>query len=159
MKMNFMNNRFRKAPSIKSAVFILLCFFAVNGFAQQPAVFSKNGFAVGGYDVVEYFVSARPVKGDSSIAVQWNNAKWIFSKKENAALFTANPQQYAPQYGGYCAFGMSRGYKAPTSEDAWSIVNNKLYFNYNKDVQKTWNKDQPGFIQKADSNWVSVQLK
>jgi hypothetical protein len=154
-----MTNTFKHASFLIAAIFILLSFSVVDGFGQQPAVFSKNGFAIGGYDVVEYFVSARPVKGDSNIVVQWNNARWIFSKKENAALFTANPQQYAPQYGGYCAYGMSRGYKAPTSEDAWGIVNNKLYFNYNRDVQKTWNKDQPGFIQKADSNWVNVQLK
>jgi hypothetical protein len=140
-------------------VFMFLAISAVKGYGQQPAVFSKNGFAIGGYDVVEYFLSAKPVKGDSAISVQWNNARWIFSKKENADLFTADPQRYAPQYGGYCAYGMSKGYKAPTSEDAWSIVNQKLYFNYNKDVQKTWDKDKSGLIHKADSNWVNVKLK
>ncbi len=138
---------------------ILLCSLTYDGFAQQAEVFSKNGYAINGFDVVEYFISAKPQKGDTSIAVIWNKTKWVFVNKENANLFTANPEQYAPQYGGYCAFGLSRGYKAPTSEDAWSIVNSKLYFNYNKDVKRNWDKDQHGFIQKADSNWVQVRLK
>ena len=140
-------------------IFAILCLFSIEGFSQQPEVFSKNGYAINGYDVVEYFLSAKPVKGDTGIVVVWKDAKWLFANRENAALFTSNPQRYAPQYGGYCAYGLSRGYKAPTMEDAWSIVDQKLYFNYNRDVRKTWDKDQQGYIRKADSNWVNVRVR
>ena len=74
-------------------------------------------------------------------------------------LFKQNPQKYAPQYGGYCAYGTSQAHKAPTETDTWSIVNDKLYFNYNKKVQALWLKDQPALIKKADTNWPEIKDK
>jgi hypothetical protein len=73
--------------------------------------------------------------------------------------FKANPEKFAPQYGGYCAYGMSKGYKAPTDPQAWTIAGDKLYLNYNKDVQQTWSKSQQEFIEKADKNWPEIAKK
>jgi hypothetical protein len=73
--------------------------------------------------------------------------------------FKANPEKYAPQYGGFCAYGTSEGHKAPTQPDAWTIVNDKLYFNYNKDVKVLWNKNQSERIKKADENWIEIKGK
>jgi hypothetical protein len=87
------------------------------------------------------------------------NADWYFSSRQNLDLFKASPDKYAPQYGGYCAYGCSRGYKASTEPDAWTIINNKLYLNYNTDVKETWLKDKANLIQKADKNWPSVKAK
>jgi hypothetical protein len=74
-------------------------------------------------------------------------------------LFKTSPEKYMPQFGGYCAFGMSRGYKAETQPNAWTIVEGKLYLNYNTDVRQKWNEDQAGFIQKANENWAKVKQK
>ena len=71
--------------------------------------------------------------------------------------FKSNPAKYAPQYGGYCAYGTSEGHKAPTQPDAWSIVDGKLYLNYNKDVQSDWKKKQSELIEKANRNWPKVK--
>ena len=128
-------------------------------FAQQDEIYAKEGIAVSGYDVVAYFREARPVKGIATNSVMYKGANWIFSSKENAELFKANPEKYEPEYGGYCAFGCSRGYKAKTSPDAWTIVDGKLYLNYNTDVRDTWNKDQQGHIKKADANWINIKFK
>lgn len=131
----------------------------LSAYTQQPEVFQKKGYAIDGYDVVSYFIENKPVKGDSSIVMEWKNAKWLFSTSKNMELFKKDPEKYAPQYGGYCAYGCSRGYKAPTTFDAYSIVNGKLYFNYNIDVRVIWNKDQENFIKKADLNWVTINKK
>lgn len=125
--------------------------------AQQKQIFSKNNIAVNGYDVVAYFTESKPVKGNEDYSVTWKENKWFFSTKEHAALFKANPEKYAPQYGGYCAYGSSRGYKAKTEPDAWSIINGKLYLNYNLQVREVWNKDVENYIKKADANWPAIK--
>ncbi len=126
-------------------------------FAQQSEIFTVNGKAIRGYDVVAFFAASTPVKGEEQFSHTWKNAVWLFSSIENRELFKNNPEKYAPQYGGYCAYGMSGGYKAPTVIETWKIIDQKLYFNYSLKVQELWNKDIPGHIQKADSNWPKVR--
>ena len=82
---------------------------------------------------------------------------WNFSNSRNLDEFKSNPVAFAPQYGGYCAYGVADGHKAPTSPDAWTIVDGKLFLNYNKEVKVLWQKDQPGYIKQANENWVTVK--
>lgn len=130
-------------------------------FAQQsgkPPVFTafRSKLALDGYDAVAYFKAGKPAKGSAQHAVTWNGAAWHFASAENKAAFEANPQAYAPQYGGYCAWAVSEGYTAKGDPGIWRIVDGKLYLNYNASVQKQWEKDIPGRIAKADRNWPSV---
>jgi YHS domain-containing protein len=131
----------------------------VSVIAQKSETFVQSGNAIRGYDPVAYFTESRPVKGNEKLAYKWNNASWYFSSQENLDLFKANPEKYAPQYGGYCAYGLSNGYKAPTDADAWTIDNGKLYLNYNKEVRGMWNKERKERIEKADKNWPEVKTK
>ncbi|MBC7950140.1 MAG: YHS domain protein [Chitinophagaceae bacterium] len=124
--------------------------------AQKSPVFIKGGKAIHGFDAVSYFSGSEPKKGSDSLSYSWQDATWFFATRANLKLFKANPIQYAPQYGGYCAFGTSRGYKASTEPDAWSIVEGKLYFNYNKKVRESWSKDKQGYIRKADEQWPLI---
>ena len=117
-------------------------------------VFSNQ--AVSGYDVVAYFTEGKPVKGDRSFATEYNGAQWRFSSADNLAKFEANPEAYAPQYGGYCAWAVSQGYTASGDPDNWRVVDGKLYLNYNDKVQKTWEADIPGFVRLADGNWPTI---
>jgi YHS domain-containing protein len=94
--------------------------------AQKAEVFNTNGQAIRGYDAVAYFTEGKPVKGDEKFVYNWKNANWYFSSKQNLDSFKINPEKFAPQYGGYCAYGMSQGHKAPTDADAWTIVDDKL---------------------------------
>ena len=82
--------------------------------------------------------------------------KWLFSSAENLAAFEADPDAYAPQYGGYCAWAVSQDYTARGNPKNWTIVDNKLYLNYSNKIQARWEKDIPGFIALADGNWPSV---
>ncbi len=116
-----------------------------------------SNLAVSGYDPVAYFTEGRPVKGNSSITHSYMGAQWRFASEENKALFVEAPDQYAPQYGGYCAWAVSQGYTASADPEQWSIVDGKLYLNYDANVQRRWQKDIPGFIAAADENWPSIR--
>lgn len=130
--------------------------FARPAFAAAPEIYAEGGVAVDGSDVVAYFTDGAPVTGSADHTVDWNGATWQFSSAENAAMFEANPEDYAPQYGGYCAYAVSKGYTAPTEPDAWTIHEGKLYLNFNTTVRKIWSEDIPGNIVKADGNWPTV---
>jgi YHS domain-containing protein len=139
--------------------FVILIITGYTTFSQQSAIFQTNGKAIRGYDVVAYFNDGQPVKGNDSLTYQWGNSSWLFSSLTNLELFKQNPEQYVPEYGGYCAYGTAGGYKAPTQPDAWAIVNGKLYFNYNLKVKASWDKDRVGYISKADKNWPLIKNK
>jgi YHS domain-containing protein len=141
------------------AVFLFTVYMAIPAVAQKAAVFTHERGAISGYDPVAYFTAGKPVEGKKAFTYSWNGADWYFSTAANKEAFEASPEKYAPQYGGYCAYGMSKGYKAPTDPEAWTIRDNKLYLNYNKKVQQTWNENQQEFIEKADKNWPEVVNK
>ncbi len=137
--------------------FLLLQSFAAPAAAKEPVytgVFSS--LAVSGYDPVAYFVEGRPVEGRKAVEFEWNGATWRFANAENRAAFAADPEKFAPQYGGYCAWAVSQGTTASTEPEVWRIVDGKLYLNYSKSVQSTWVRDIPGNIAKADKNWPGV---
>ncbi|WP_432277240.1 YHS domain-containing (seleno)protein [Glaciecola petra] len=114
-----------------------------------------NNKAIYGYDTVAYFTQNKPVKGDESITSQWRGADWYFSSASNKALFDANPEKYAPQYGGYCAYAMSKGRFVGVDEEAFTILEGKLYLNYSKSVREDWLEDTSGFIKLADAEYVA----
>lgn len=126
--------------------------------AAEPPVYTGivKGVAVGGFDPVAYFVDGRPARGREDLTLDHDGARWRFASEANRDAFKANPAKYAPQYGGYCAWAVSRGYTAKGDPDAWKVVDGRLYLNYDKSVQKAWEKDVPGNIKKGDSNWPKV---
>jgi len=143
---------------IASFVFIL---FSLAASAQSgitiPQFYQEKGIAIKGYDPVSYFTVQKAITGDPAITFSWMGVQWQFSSKENLELFKKQPEKYAPQFGGYCAYGVSENHKSPTDPNAWTVVGEKLYLNYNLKVKELWSKDIPGRIQKADSNWISLE--
>ncbi|MEM8604548.1 MAG: YHS domain-containing (seleno)protein, partial [Cyanobacteria bacterium P01_H01_bin.121] len=120
------------------------------------AYFVEDGVAIRGADPVAYFTEGAPVQGKSEFSYEWNGAKWQFSSAENRDLFASNPEEYAPQYGGFCAWAVSQGYTAPVDPEAWRIVDGKLYLNFDQSVQRRWAQDIPGNIAQANANWPAV---
>ncbi len=123
---------------------------------SRPSFYQANGIAIRGTDPVAYFREGKAVAGSYQFTHRWENATWKFSSAENRDLFAQNPKKYAPQYGGYCAWAVSQGYTASTDPNAWKIVDGKLYLNYNRRVQKSWEGDIPGHIARANRNWPEV---
>jgi YHS domain-containing protein len=150
-----MNRRAILTAAVAAAA--VMPFIGQNAVAGEAPVYSNwRGRAIDGTDPVAYFTEGRPVSGSSDFTHEWNGTTWYFASAENRDAFVANPEQYAPQYGGYCAWAVSQGYTAKIDPEAWAIVDGKLYLNYSKDVQARWQKDVPGHIAKADANWPAV---
>jgi YHS domain-containing protein len=143
---------------MKNLILLVLSFFVAHVEAQTTSeIYSTADGAIKGYDPVAYFTAKKPVKGKKEFSYSWKGQTWFFASAENKKMFEANPETYAPQYGGYCAYGLSRGYKAKIEPEAWSVVNGKLYLNYNLDVREDWLEKQADYIQKADKNWTTVK--
>ncbi len=127
-------------------------------YQSGKSEFGSNN-AVGGYDAVAYQKANAAVPGSKQFSYAWKGATWQFSSAENLEAFKAAPDTYAPKYGGYCAYGVSQGYAVHGDPQAWTVVDGKLYLNYDKDVQKTWNNDRPGYIKLSEQNWPKALTK
>ena len=142
-------------------VLTVLGFWAASmpAYAADKLIFAADGAAIRGYDAVAYFTDGKPVKGSAQFEHTWKGAAWRFASAANRDAFAAMPEKYAPQYGGYCAWAVSRNYTASTDPDAWRVADGKLYLNYSKSVQENWAKDVPGNVAKADANWPGIMAK
>lgn len=142
---------------VKVLSFFFLALILCSCEVESGNVYATDAGAINGYDPVAYFSSSMPVKGLKDFSTEWSDATWYFASEENLKAFKSDPVKYAPQYGGYCAYGTAEGHKAPTQPDAWTIVNGKLYLNYNAEVKRYWLEDQTNLIIKADSNWSQLK--
>jgi YHS domain-containing protein len=123
----------------------------------KPSLFGgRTDTAILGYDTVAYFTDGKPVKGLDALVTEWKGAKWKFASQEHLDLFKANPDKYAPQYGGYCAYGVAVDNLVKIEPDKFRIVDGKLYLNYDAEVQEKWLKDIPGYIRQADAKFPSL---
>ncbi len=141
---------------VRPLLFLLFMLGVSTLASAKPVNTTFTGLALKGYDPVAYFTLGRPVKGDARLTFEWKGATWRFSTTEHRNAFVAEPERYAPSYGGYCAWAMSQGRLANIDPEAWKIVSGKLYLNYNDDIQKRWERDIPGFIAKADVEWARL---
>ena len=134
----------------------LAIFFAISLSAQTVQYNSNKGIAIKGYDPVAYFIEHKAVEGNKQFSTEWSGSQWKFISQSNLDSFKLTPEKYAPQFGGYCAMGVSENHKAPTDPTAWTIVNDKLYLNYNASVKEMWLKDTVNRINTANTNWQSL---
>lgn len=112
--------------------------------------------AIDGYDPVAYFTESKPVRGSPEFEFEWKGAKWFFASAENRSRFVQSPLSFAPQYGGYCAYAVSRGRVAGIRPEAWSIADGKLYLNFNLKIRSRWEADRDSMIRQADENWPGI---
>ena len=147
-------------------VLTTLLFSTAAQAAEPPINTLKNSLfggrtdtAINGYDTVAYFTVGKPVKGQDSLVTQWMGAKWKFSSQANLDLFRASPEKYAPQYGGYCAFGVTQGNLVKVEPEQFTVRDGKLYLNFDADVQARWLKDPAGYIKDADTKFQALLKK
>ena len=142
-----------KSTFVTSALLVSSLSFASNIEVNA----NSNDLAIKGYDTVSYFTKGSPVKGSDKFTAAYNGAIYQFSTANNRDLFQSDPSKYAPQYGGFCAFGVTMNKKFDTDPMAWHIRGDKLYLNLNKNVQKKWVTDIPGYIETAQTNWNDIK--
>ena len=114
-----------------------------------------EGTAVGGYDAVAYHTAGEAVRGEEAIALSYKGATWRFASEDNRARFESNPEAYAPEYGGHCAWAMAQGYLAQGDPEVWRIIDGRLFLNANQSVNRRWLRDLERLIVQADTNWPS----
>lgn len=112
-----------------------------------------DNVAIHGYDTVAYFIDGKAMRGKSEFERVWQDARWHFASATNRDLFSANPERYAPKYGGYCALGLAAGEFADVDPEAWTIIDGKLYLNNTKDFREVWRKAPEAHIGNAEYNW------
>ncbi|MFQ6551940.1 YHS domain-containing (seleno)protein [Aestuariibius insulae] len=125
-------------------------------FAGQAHFYMEGGVAIDGTDPTSYFTAGAPVAGDDAYSLKWQGAIWRFASAEAQDMFEMNPDRFAPQYGGYCAWAVAEGYTAPTVPEAWRIEDGRLYLNFSRRIQRRWERDIPGNIARGDANWPRV---
>lgn len=131
----------------------------LRGQGSPAGINHKNGVAVQGYDMVAYFTEGTAVKGSAAFTHEWNGARWQFASAAHRDAFAQDPDRYAPAFGGFCAYGISRGYAVDIDPEAFAVVDGTLYLNYSKRVQRTWNQDRAGYIEKARQQWPKVRAE
>jgi YHS domain-containing protein len=149
-------------PGVRCLIIALILSMSVSVIAGSRSPINSNwrGIAIHGYDPVAYFADGQPVEGKSEFQIEWKGATWRFASAEHREMFKADPEKYAPKYGGYCAWAVAHGSTADVDpKNAWKIAEGKLYLNYSSKIQSEWNQDIPGYIQKADANWPGVLNK
>lgn len=154
-------NRFLTSTLLASALAI--------GFAATPAIAYDEtstaainvdaGVILHGYDAVAYQTENRPVKGDAAFTVVYGGATYQFASAANRDTFLADPNRYAPAYGGFCAMGAAFGKKFDVDPTQFKVVDGRLYLNLNASVFKRWSQDVPTNISNADANWSNIQDK
>lgn len=133
-----------------------LALSATSARASTAPVFSYDGVALRGADPVAFFQEDTHRIGSADFTADWNGAIWHFISAANRDTFVADPDRYAPQYGGYCAFAMSRGAIASSVPEAWTIHEDKLYLNYSVEVRTMWRRDIAGNNALADQHWPGI---
>ena len=127
------------------------------GDPQKMVATGPDGVAIKGYDTVAYFTENRAMKGNPEFSHFWRDAKWYFANADHRDLFAADPEHYAPQFGGFCALGISKGKAVAADPEAWTIVDGKLYMKFSEDARGRWRKDKDKAIEKAKENWTELQ--
>ncbi len=147
-------NDFKKIFILALLTSFILVFNSSVVFATETPNPSVYGVALKGYDTVAYITDGRAIKGSSKYSYNWNDASWYFSKPENRDLFAANPERYAPQFRGHCAYGLAKGKLVAADPEQWTIVDGKLYVNYNKTFRDSFRQDKAAMIMEAEENWA-----
>ena len=142
---------------LKAYALMSLIMFSMAAYAGPDTSTDKNGVILAGHDAVAYFTENKPVLGSEEFQTNYNGATYLFSSAENRDLFTLNPEQYAPQFGGYCSFGTAQGGKFAVDGKGFKIVDNKLYVNKSPYVHSLWLKDESSLINRANENWKELK--
>ena len=141
------------------AALVILAAFSAIASAKELLNLDGNRVAIQGYDPVAFFTDNRPVKGEAQFQSDYQGAKYYFASADHKAAFDKEPAKYEPQFGGYCAYGTSRGKTVPIKIEAWQILNGRLLMQYDLDVKSEFNKDPQGTLKKADQNWPGLVEK
>jgi len=143
------------------AVIATVTLMTTSAWAEGKVLLNADdkGVLIQGYDPGAFFTVKAPVKGKAELTSEFHGAKYWFHSARNKEQFDTAPARFEPQFGGYCAYGVSRGALAPIQIDAWQIVDGRLLMQKNKGIRDDFNADSPGNLKKAGGNWPKLLEK
>jgi len=142
---------------LTNILLVITLLFSIQAFAKPPVYTSFfSSVAVSGYDTVAYFTESKAIKGNAQYSTEHKGVEWHFSSQANLKLFKNTPEKYTPQYGGYCAWAVAHNDTAKSDPQQWTIHNNKLYLNYNSEIQGQWLQNKTMLITNADRYWPTL---
>lgn len=147
----------KTTSAIKSLVALTGLLISSISFAGIDVEVDDNSVILAGYDAVAYFTQNEAVEGSAKFTAVHNDAIYYFSSKKNRNTFNDNPEQYAPQFGGFCSYGTSLGKKLAVNGKAFEIIDGKLYVNKSEGVHETWSEDKEANIVKANAYWPNIK--
>lgn len=152
--------RKRTRPALTKTIHITIllvigCVFATISAADTKINKTGDDVAINGYDTVAYFVDGKATRGSPDHQVVWQDARWYFANDEHRQLFESDPSRYAPQFGGWCAAGIAEGQYYAVDAETWTIVDGKLYLNYDRDVEQKWREERDRNIAQAEQIWAA----
>lgn len=127
--------------------------------ADLVNVAGASHIALDGYDTVAFFTDSKPVHGSPDHQAVYQGATYLFASEEHRKAFAADPARYAPQFGGFCAYGAAVNALFPVDVSTWQIRDGKLYLNLNPDILQAFNADFDGNLSKARANWPGLVKK
>lgn len=158
----------RRVAGVMAAMLLTIAAVVTTALAQQAsneifqarrADYAANALAIGGFDSVAYHTQKAALPGSANFRVSWKGAEWHFASAENRDLFVRDPDRYAPQYGGWCAFAIAAGLRSSSDPRLWDVVDGKLYLNQSTSTQSSWRRDEAGMIQRGDQNWPRLSAQ
>ncbi|WP_096172732.1 YHS domain-containing (seleno)protein [Cohaesibacter sp. ES.047] len=140
---------------------IIICLFERPAHAslqsRRVVVDGNTGNALYGYDPVAYFTDHAAIRGKRSLGYTWKGVTWLFSSQANRAVFQADPEVYAPQYGGHGALAMARGYVSNSNPLVWAIYRGRLFLFYSFTARAAWVEAIDLHIKRSDINWTELE--
>lgn len=140
----------------------LLIFFIIigNNLAGDEINTGRfNNIAIGGYDPVAYHLLGEPKKGSADFSIIWKGAEWRFLSQEYLNIFESDPETYVPQFGGFCANGLSDGHKIRGNPKIWRVYDSRLFLFYSKRGRESWDSDTEEKIHLASDYWEKVRYE
>ncbi|UUX48243.1 YHS domain protein [Nisaea acidiphila] len=125
----------------------------------DPSVSIRDGFAIDGYDPVAYFSDHKAVRGNETLAVEFNGARFLFANRENRDRFLTDPRHFLPQFGGFSTYGVAKGKLYAADPEVFDIIDGRLYLSRNEKVRDLWQRNPAGYIDLAENNWRDIQAR
>jgi len=142
---------------LKSFAVVILTMVSIHASADVDTFADANGVTLSGHDAVAYFTENAAVEGSAEFTSVHDGAIFYFSSASNRDTFNADPAKYAPQYGGFCAYGAALGKKFDVDGKAFEVADGKLYVNKNLDVYEVWEEDKVENIETANKQWPAIK--
>ena len=131
---------------------------AAQGSTTQRIVVNRySGLAIEGFDPVAYFTDSQAVRGLPDFEASGGGTVWRFHNASNRDAFTAHPEIYRPQFGGYDPIDIARGIAFAGNPRFFVIWGQRLYLFGREESRNAFAADPARFLKDAKARWPEIE--